>query len=153
MRKLLMGCAAVGMLALSPKFEARSPVSLGALPVIFQAMPKSEFGVASWYGRERQGKATASGEPFDMYKLTGAHRELPLGATVRVTNLGNLKSSLLRINDRGPGIEGRIIDVSWAAAKELDFVDAGLTLVEVEIVSYPSSPLRYGAGLRSPRVN
>jgi rare lipoprotein A len=142
MRKLVMGCALAGVLVLSPRSKAGPQAFLGPLPVIFQAMPKSEVGVASWYGSERQGKATASGEAFDMNRLTAAHRQLPLGTTVRVTNLMNLKSIVLRINDRGPGIDGRVIDVSWAAAKKLGFVGAGLTLVEVEIVSYPRSGLR-----------
>jgi rare lipoprotein A len=153
MRKLVMGCALAGVLALSPKSEARPPAFLGPLPVIFQAMPKSEVGVASWYGSKHQGKATASGEAFDMNRLTAAHRELPLGTTVRVTNLVNLKSIVLRVNDRGPGIDGRLIDVSWAAAKKLNFVNAGLTLVEVEIVSYPRSHLRQGGGSSSAKVN
>jgi rare lipoprotein A len=153
MRKLVMGCVLAGILAPSPKSDARPPAFLGPSPVIFQAMPKSEVGVASWYGSERQGKATASGEPFDMNRLTAAHRKLPLGTTVRVTNLLNLKSVVLRVNDRGPGIDGRLIDVSWAAAKRLGFVNAGLTLVEVEIVSYPRSHLRQGGEPRSARVN
>jgi len=151
MRKVVMCCAMAGVLALLPKSEARPPAFPGRLPVIFQAMPKSEVGVASWYGSEHQGKATASGEAFDMNKLTAAHRELPLGTIVRVTNLANLKSIVLRINDRGPGIRGRLIDVSWAAAKKLDFVKAGLTLVEIEIVSYPRSYPRQAAGSRSPQ--
>jgi rare lipoprotein A len=88
-----------------------------------------------------------------MNRLTAAHRELPLGTTVRVTNLVNLKSIVLRVNDRGPGIDGRLIDVSWAAAKKLNFVNAGLTLVEVEIVSYPRSHLRQGGGSSSAKVN
>jgi rare lipoprotein A len=88
-----------------------------------------------------------------MNRLTAAHRELPLGTTVRVTNLLNLKSIVLRINDRGPGIDGRLIDVSWAAAKKLDFLNSGLTPVEVEVVSYPKSCLRRGTGPRSLRVN
>jgi rare lipoprotein A len=146
MRKLVVGCALAGIIALSPKSEARVPAFLGALPVVFQAMPKGEIGVASWYGNAHQGKATASGEAFDMNRLTAAHRELPLGTTVRVTNLANLKSILLRVNDRGPGISGRLIDVSWAAARKLDFVNAGLTPVEVEVVSYPTSCLPAGNG-------
>jgi rare lipoprotein A len=107
---------------------------------------RGEVGVASWYGSAHQGKPTASRQPFDMYRLTAAHRHLPLGTNVRVTNLTNLKSVQLRINDRGPGIEGRLIDVSWAAAKKLGFVDAGLATVEVEIVSYPKLPVRRGTG-------
>jgi rare lipoprotein A (peptidoglycan hydrolase) len=153
MRKLVMGCALAGMVALSPKSEARLPASPGPLPVVFQAMPKGEVGVASWYGSERQGRATASGESFDMHRLTAAHRRLPLGTTIRVTNLVNLKSVVLRVNDRGPGIDGRLVDVSWAAAKSLGFLDAGLVPVEVEVVSYPKPCLRQGTGPSSSRVN
>ena len=153
MRKLVVGCAMAGMLSLSPKSEARLPASPGPLPVIFQAMPKGKVGVASWYGSKHQGRATASGESFDMNRLTAAHRKLPLGTTVRVTNLANLKSVVLRVNDRGPGIDGRLIDVSWAAAKRLGFVNAGLTPVEVEVVSYPKPCLQQGTGPRSSRVN
>jgi rare lipoprotein A len=153
MRKLAMGCALAGLVALSPKSEARMPASPGPLPMIFQAMAKGEVGVASWYGSKHQGKATASGEAFDMNRLTAAHRELPLGTTVRVTNLVNLKSVVVRVNDRGPGIHGRLIDVSWAAATKLGFVHAGLTPVEVEVVSYPKSFLQAEAGPSSSRVN
>jgi rare lipoprotein A len=153
MRKLVLGCALAGVVALSPKSEARLPASPGPLPVIFQAMPKGEVGVASWYGSKHQGRATASGESFDMHRLTAAHRELPLGTTVRVTNLINLKSVVVRVNDRGPGIDGRLIDVSWAAATKLGFVHAGLAPVEVEVVSYPKSYLQAETGPSSSRVN
>jgi rare lipoprotein A len=153
MRKLVMGCALAGVVALLPKPEARPPALLEPSPEMFQAVPKSEVGVASWYGKERQGRATASGEAFDMHKLTAAHRALPLGTTVRVTNLRNLKSVVLRVNDRGPGISGRLIDVSWAAAKRLGFVNAGLTLVGVEIVNYPKPYLQQGRGRPSVKVN
>ncbi len=129
MRKLVMGCAVTGLIALSPKSEARPPFYLGPLPMVHQ-IPKGEVGMASWYGMERQGKPTASGELFDKDGLTAAHRKLPFGTTVRVTNLKNLESTLLRINDRGPGISGRLIDVSWAAANQLGFLDAGLARVE-----------------------
>jgi rare lipoprotein A len=153
MRKLVMGCALAGVVALSPKPEARLPAFIGPSPVMAQTTPKTDIGVASWYGRERQGRPTASGEAFDMHRFTAAHRELPLGTTVRVTNLWNLKSVVLRINDRGPGIRGRLIDVSWAAAKKLGFVNVGLTLVEVEIVSYPKPYLRQGGRALSTKVN
>jgi rare lipoprotein A len=153
MRKLVMGCALVGVVTLSPKPEARLPAFTGPSPAMSRVTPRSEVGVASWYGRERQGRTTASGEAFDMHRLTAAHRKLPLGTTVRVTNLWNLKSVVLRINDRGPGIRGRLIDVSWAAAKRLGFAHAGLTLVEVEIVSYPKPYLRRGGGTPSTKIN
>ena len=152
MRKLVMGCAVAGLIVLSPKSEARPPVLLGPLSMVHQ-MPKDEVGMASWYGAERQGKPTASGELFDKDRLTAAHRKLPLGTMVRVTNLKNLESTLLRINDRGPGIPGRVIDVSWAAAKQLGFLEAGLARVEIDVVSSPKSRIRQVTNSRSPKVN
>jgi rare lipoprotein A len=115
--------------------------------------PKGEIGLASWYGIERQGKPTASGELFDKDGLTAAHRKLPLGTTVRVTNLRNLESTLLKINDRGPGIRGRVLDVSWAAAKKLCFVEAGVARVEIEVISYPKGYIRQVTGTCSPKVH
>lgn len=94
----------------------------------------TETGTASYYGREFHGKATASGEKFNMNDLTAAHRTLPFGTKVRVTNLGNGKNVVVRINDRGPFKEGRIIDLSYAAAKRLKMIDAGVARVEIEVV-------------------
>jgi len=91
-------------------------------------------GYASWYGKEMQGKPTASGELFDMNKFTGAHRTFPIGSLVLVRNLENGKKHLVRINDRGPYVEGRIIDVSYAVARELGFVEQGVARVEVELI-------------------
>jgi rare lipoprotein A len=116
-------------------------------------MPKGEVGMASWYGTERQGKPTASGELFDKNKPTAAHRKFPFGTTVRITNLKNLESTLLRINDRGPGFGGRVIDVSWAAAKQLGFLEAGLARVEIDVVSSPVSCIRQVTTSNSPKVN
>ena len=116
-------------------------------------MPKGEIGFASWYGIERQGKPTASGEQFDKDRFSAAHRKLPFGTTVRVTNLKNLASTYLRINDRGPGIRGRVLDVSWAAAKQLGFLEAGIARVEVEVVSHPVGSPCSASKLRSPKVN
>jgi rare lipoprotein A len=95
-----------------------------------------ERGVASWYGEQFQGRPTSSGEPFDMYALSGAHRTLPLPAWVRVTNLGNGRSLLLRLNDRGPFADTgrRIIDVSYAAAIRLGMVESGTASVRVQAV-------------------
>ena len=152
MRKLVMGCAMAGLIVMSPKSEARPPAYLGPLPALFQ-MPKAEVGLASWYGIERQGMPTASGELFDKKRLTAAHQKLPFGTTVRVTNLKNRASTVLRINDRGPGVRGRMIDVSWAAAKQLGFVGEGLTRVKVDVVSSPISCVRQAASSRSPQVN
>ncbi len=95
---------------------------------------KVQRGKASWYGRRFQGRKTASGERFDRRKLTAAHRKLRFGTRVRVTNLDNGKSVVVRINDRGPFGRGRIIDVSEAAARRLDMIRAGVVRVKVEVV-------------------
>ena len=142
MRKLVIGCAVAGLIALSPKSEARlsSPLRLppAAIPQVTKEAAHRAFerGQASWYGEEHQGKPTASGELFDLHGLTAAHRNLPLGSTVKVTNLKNQKSVLLRVNDRGPRNRRRLIDISWAAAKQLGFLKAGLARVEVEVLAY-----------------
>src|SRR6266700_1890304 len=78
-----------------------------------------QVGTASWYGDYFQGRTTASGEPYDMYDLTAAHPSLPLGTRIRVTNLRNGRAVILRVNDRGPVVDGRIIDVSYGAAQIL----------------------------------
>lgn len=90
-----------------------------------------EVGVASYYSDRYHGKRTASGEPYNMNEMTAAHRRLPFGAKVRVTNLRNNRSVLVRINDRGPFVRGRVIDLSLAAARKLDMVRAGVTKVEI----------------------
>lgn len=94
-----------------------------------------ERGIASWYGDVFHGKATASGERFDMYALTAAHRTLPIATAVEVTNLRNGKSIVVRINDRGPFADRRIIDLSYAAGQALGLVGAGTGLVEVRALS------------------
>ncbi|TMQ05662.1 MAG: septal ring lytic transglycosylase RlpA family protein [Deltaproteobacteria bacterium] len=93
-----------------------------------------ERGLGTYYGREAQGGPTASGERFDRNKLTAAHRTLPLGTRVRVTNTRNGRSVEVRINDRGPYGRGRIIDVSEAAARQLGMIDAGVVPVTVEVI-------------------
>jgi len=96
--------------------------------------PFRQSGVASWYGKQFQGKPTASGEPYDMYEMTGAHPTLPLPSYVRVKNLENDRSVVVRINDRGPFSNGRIIDLSFAAASKLGYIEKGTTLVSIEVV-------------------
>jgi len=93
-----------------------------------------QVGTASWYGSYFQGKPTASGEPYNMYDLTAAHPELPLGTLVKVTNLRNGRSVVVRINDRGPVVPGRIIDVSYNTARTLDFKARGIQRVRLDIV-------------------
>ncbi len=104
-----------------------------------------EQGVASWYGREFHGRRTSNGEPYDMYALTAAHKTLPLPTTARVTNLATGKSIVVRINDRGPFKKGRLIDLSYAAARELGFVTAGTAMVEVQALADASATDTAGA--------
>ncbi|MBS4029304.1 MAG: septal ring lytic transglycosylase RlpA family protein [Ignavibacteriales bacterium] len=95
---------------------------------------KVQEGIASYYGDAFHGNTTANGETFDMYKFTAAHRTLPLGTKVRVKNLANNRSIILRINDRGPYVDGRIIDVSYAAAKQLGMIETGTANVRIEVL-------------------
>ncbi len=92
----------------------------------------TEQGVASWYGTKFHGRRTANGEVYDMYKMTAAHKTLPLPSFVRVTNLENSRSVILRVNDRGPFHGNRLIDLSWVAAKKLGFHQKGTARVKVE---------------------
>ncbi|MEP6645215.1 MAG: septal ring lytic transglycosylase RlpA family protein [Acidobacteriaceae bacterium] len=93
-----------------------------------------QAGTASWYGAYFQGRETANGENYDMYDMTAAHRTLPLGTFVRVTNLENRRAVVVRINDRGPYVGDRIIDLSYNAARSLDFKDKGLQKVRIDVV-------------------
>lgn len=112
--------AGSGLLASEPQTE--SPVAVVSV----------EIGEASWYGSGAHGRRTASGEIFDRYGMTAAHKTLPMDSFVRVTNLTNGRQVVLRINDRGPWGEGRVIDVSERAAELLGFKRAGLAQVRVE---------------------
>jgi rare lipoprotein A len=93
-----------------------------------------EYGFASYYGAEFHGKKTASGEIFDQWKLTCAHRSLPFGTRIKVTNLTNNKSVVVLVNDRGPWVSGRVIDLSYAAAKRLDMLGKGIVRVKIEVM-------------------
>jgi len=105
-----------------------------------------EKGLASWYGPNFHGKPTANGEIFDMHKVSAAHKTLPLPSVVRVTNLENGRSLVVRVNDRGPFIRGRIIDLSHKAAQLLAFVDQGTALVEVRLIVEPSRQAALAVG-------
>lgn len=98
-----------------------------------------EIGHASWYGTKFHGRRTSSGEPYDMYRMTAAHKTLPLPSYVEVTNLQNGRKVILRVNDRGPFHDGRIIDLSYAAARKLGMLDRGTTRVEVRAID-PRAP-------------
>lgn len=92
-------------------------------------------GVASYYGKDFHGRKTANGETFDMYGLTAAHKTLPLGTRVRVTNMANGKSVIVKINDRGPFVAGRILDLSFEAAKRLGMIASGTADVQITILT------------------
>jgi rare lipoprotein A len=94
----------------------------------------SQTGTASYYGKQFHGRKTASGERYDMNRLTAAHRTLPFGTTVRVTHLKTGKSVVLRVNDRGPFVRGRIIDLSLAAARRLEMLRSGTAPVRLEVL-------------------
>jgi rare lipoprotein A len=99
--------------------------------------------MAAWYGKDLHGKKTASGEVFDMYGFSAAHRTLPLGTVIHVTNLDNFKSIQVRINDRGPFIKSRFLDLSYGAAKALGFVAQGTAQVRIETLDAVRGPVRY----------
>lgn len=140
MKNLLIGCAVVALVALTARTEARPTGSINletyVAPKVTESI-HSEIGFASWYGEECEGTPTASGEVYDINGLTAAHRTLPLGTKIKVTNLRNKRSLIVRINDRGPFIRTRFLDLSEAAARKLGFKGAGLALVRAEIVSLP----------------
>jgi rare lipoprotein A len=96
--------------------------------------PKTQIGIASYYGSKFHKKRTANGEIFNMYKVSAAHKTYPLGTKVKVTNLENGKSIKLIINDRGPFAKSRILDLSYKAARKLDFVNQGTTKVRIDVI-------------------
>lgn len=116
---LTAGCATTRHEVASPPLPA--PPSAGA-----------QVGTASWYGAELHGRKTASGERFDRHALTAASRSLPIGSRVRVTNLANGRMVIVRVNDRGPVARGRVLDVSYGAARELGIVERGSARVKIE---------------------
>lgn len=135
--KLLSLSLMAAMMFCSPLFASKQPK-----PAKTPSVHRVQYGMASWYGGRDQGRLMACGEPFDEYEMTAAHRTLPFGTDVRVTNLRNGRSVVVKIKDRGPGVSGRVIDVSKAAARKLHFVGRGLTPVKIRVLSEPrkSSP-------------
>ncbi|HEX8894174.1 MAG TPA: septal ring lytic transglycosylase RlpA family protein [Terriglobales bacterium] len=108
---------------------------------------KFQVGRASWYGRLFQHKKTASGEPYDMHDFTAAHRTLPLGSWVKVTNLKNEKSVMVRINDRGPVLKSRILDLSYGAAMILGMDGDGIAKVRLDLIETPIMATNFGPQL------
>jgi rare lipoprotein A len=122
----------------SPIFKGMKwviPVLLMLIASVLAADPELD-GVASWYGGKFHGRLTSSGEVFDTNEMTAAHRTLPFGTIVKVTNLDNGKSAMVKINDRGPFVDGRIIDLSRAAAEQIDMLGTGIARVSLEIMAF-----------------
>ena len=126
-----------------PLSDYGNPRSYEVQGVVYEVTPVgpgfSEIGIASWYGRKFHGRLTSSGEPFDMFQFTAAHKTMPIPAWIRVTNLVNSRSLVVRVNDRGPFKENRVLDLSWAAAKRLNFSEQGTVRVSYEVLSAPTS--------------
>lgn len=139
MKRIVMGCMVAALVAITARTEASPSKSymVAHLPSNAAKQAVRERGLASWYGEQFQGNPTASGEAYDMNELTAASRTLPLGTKLKVTNLRNNRSLVLRVNDRGPFIDNRMLDVSKAAAWKLGFMASGLATVRMEVVSYP----------------
>ena len=144
--------AAQGPARPGPDNNATQANARMTLPTIRRNSKPFQVGTASWYGEDFEGKPTASGEPYNMYALTAAHPTLPLGTMVRVTNLGNRRAVIVRINDRGPIVPGRIIDVSYSAAKVLKFQARGTQRVRLDVVPSPRKPSPTMAMLRLPEL-
>ncbi|MFQ6006063.1 MAG: septal ring lytic transglycosylase RlpA family protein, partial [Woeseia sp.] len=131
-----------------PRKEPRSPHGNGPVYRVngnsYEVMESSygyrERGVASWYGKKFHGRLTSSQEPYNMHGMTAAHKTLPLPTYVRVRNLRNNKSVIVRVNDRGPFVDNRIIDLSYSAARKLNMIGTGTSLVEVIAISFDRPP-------------
>ncbi|MGD9946044.1 MAG: septal ring lytic transglycosylase RlpA family protein, partial [Burkholderiaceae bacterium] len=115
-----------------------------------QLAPYRERGMASWYGRRYHGQPTSSGERYDMYAMTAAHPTLPIPSYARVTHVGSGRSVIVRVNDRGPFLQNRIIDLSYTAAAKLGYIDAGSAEVEVELFTRFDAPMLTGADAAKP---
>ena len=137
----LIGCAST--YDPPPKQPAGYPKPYKVFGKWYQPLPDSkgfqQRGIASWYGKDFHGKKTSNGEIYDMYAVTAAHKTLPLGTYVRVRNLENNRTVEVRINDRGPFVRGRIIDLSYIAAKDIGIVGPGTARVEVVALGTPAT--------------
>lgn len=105
----------------------------------YRNYPEPHYGIASWYGSDFHGKPTSSGKPFNMYELTCAHRQYPFGTRLKITNLANNKEVICLVNDRGPFVKGRDIDLSYAAAKKIGLVGIGVGRVKIEYAGRDTS--------------
>ena len=154
-RRIAQGLAIVGLIvglgaAQGPNISEAKPAPVSSVQVRPEVRKQIktkpyQVGTASWYGEPFEGKPTASGEPYKMYDMTAAHLTLPMGSYVKVTNLRNGKAVVVRVNDRGPVVPGRIIDLSYGAAQALQFRHRGLQRVRLDLVDphqvAPTSPI------------
>jgi len=136
MRQALVITVSLGLFLLSCA-EKRTVRAAAPPPQPVSGVAAAEVGVASWYGHPYHGRTSASGEVYDMEQFTAAHRTLPFGTLVRVVNLDNTKTVDVRINDRGPFVDDRIIDLSHAAARAIDLVGPGTAKVRLEVLQSP----------------
>ncbi len=109
-----------------------------------------QSGIASWYGSDFHGKTTSNGDTYDMYAMTAAHKTLPLGVYVKVRNRDNGQETVVRINDRGPFVTGRIIDLSYSAARDIGIVDSGTAPVKIEALGYPDETVKGRTAYKTP---
>lgn len=148
------GTAASGSIATPRRSDRGNPPFYDVLGKRYHVLPSSagyvERGVASWYGRDFHGLATSSGETYDMHSMTAAHTTLPLPTWAEVTNLANGKRVVVKINDRGPFVDNRLIDLSYAAAIALDMVGPGTARVEVRAMNSPQAPASSEASVATP---
>jgi rare lipoprotein A len=156
---LAIACLIVGLgAAQGPNISeaTAAPVSSSQRPEVRPQVVKTkpyQIGTASWYGQIFQGKPTASGEPYEMHDMTAAHLTLPMGSYVKVTNLRNGRAVVVRVNDRGPIVPGRIIDLSYGAAQALQFKSRGLQRVRLDLVHNPSNPRDQKPAYQTVAVN
>jgi len=125
---ILVSCASLSKKGIESEAEKDKPII---------TQETTQVGIASWYGIEEHGNPTATGERFSKYAFTAAHKSLPMGTIVRVTNLENGRDVIVKINDRGPFVEGRLIDLSHAAARSIGIVRNGTANVKIEVVTAP----------------
>jgi rare lipoprotein A len=125
---IYLGCTS------SPKFR-RDEIKR---PSVKWELPNEPYqvGIASYYGKKFHGRPTSSGDIFDMYDMTAAHQTLPLGSQIQVTHLGNHRSVIVTVNDRGPFVEGRILDLSYGAAKKLGMIEEGIAEVRIDVFRF-----------------
>ncbi len=134
----LWGCASTPATNYSPDYRTKKstqrPYQIDGkwYHPVDSAFGYEEEGIASWYGKDFHGRKTSNGEIYDMHTMTAAHKTLPLGTFVKVTRLDNEKEAIVRVNDRGPFVDGRIIDLSYKAASEIGIVETGTIMVRIE---------------------